>query len=420
MIDHIFYYFASCSILSTLTYGFKLITDHKTKIYKLYALCIPFFAIIMTFENYYHLDTLNTITSFCFYFILYFLIYRRNRKETTYYGIVLWSFGLIIDILAMICSKFIPYLSLLMIRSIYTIFLDIILIFILRNKKLHRWFKSLYKKISRVKFPYFRLILLITILCSLGYALYFSVVEKNIVNSNISLYVLLISVLILIIIYINCEYNNYSLKETNDHLIKSNEFYITIVDDYHILKHNIIHQLNGIKSVSNKKSIQLIEDLIKSYNENNKCSHKMQKLPIGISRIVYEKIYDCNEPNLKLGVDNIIETNVFDHLSPRRYNLLCEALGVLLDNALQATLKTKDKIIMIDMRETENSYRIKIINTFSELLDIDKLGTMKYTTKKSGHGIGLFSIIGRKKVKVKTSIINDLFINEIIINKKLD
>ena len=216
MIDHIFYYFASCSILSTLTYGFKLITDHKTKIYKLYALCIPFFAIIMTFENYYHLDTLNTITSFCFYFILYFLIYRRNRKETTYYGIVLWSFGLIIDILAMICSKFIPYLSLLMIRSIYTIFLDIILIFILRNKKLHRWFKSLYKKISRVKFPYFRLILLITILCSLGYALYFSVVEKNIVNSNISLYVLLISVLILIIIYINCEYNNYSLKETKD------------------------------------------------------------------------------------------------------------------------------------------------------------------------------------------------------------
>ena len=138
-----------------------------------------------------------------------------------------------------------------------------------------------------------------------------------------------------------------------------------------------------------------------------------------MAEILYKKkIYGFENNELSIGIDNNINSNVYDELTPKSYNLLCEALGILLDNALEATEKTKEKILMIDMKETEESYHIKIINTFQTVLDIDALGTLKYTTKKTGHGIGLFSLIGRKKLKIKTSIINDLFFNEIIIEKK--
>lgn len=420
MIQHIAYYIACCTVLITLTIGFKIITEHKEKIYWGYYFLIPLFAFIMAIENYLKLNQLNTLTSFLFYFILYFLIYRRKWKKIIFYGITLWIFGVIIDIVAMVCSKFIPFLSILIIRSIYTLFLDVILLMVLKNRKLRNWLKSLYEKIEKVRFPLFQILLLITTLISLGYSLYFLVVEGKTAQAITCLYILIVANIALIILYINREYNIYFLKETNDYLIKNHEFYVQVVNDYHILKHNIIHQLIGIKSVSNKKTISLINDLIKQYNEKSVSDQYLKKMPMGINSVVYEKIYNFNNQELKLEIDNMIETNIFENLTSRSYNLLCEALGVLLDNALQASSKSSEQMIMLDMRETSSSYNIKIINTFNEILDVEKIGTLKYTTKKSGHGIGLFSLIGKKKVKVKTSIINNLFINEIIIAKKIN
>ena len=56
-----------------------------------------------------------------------------------------------------------------------------------------------------------------------------------------------------------------SLKESIKILTRNNEFYIERLDDYRILKHNLIANLNGIKAVTNKKSVSLIDDLILKY-----------------------------------------------------------------------------------------------------------------------------------------------------------
>lgn len=418
MLYYIIYFVSACTIQLTLLYGFKKYTDHKEKIYWDWLLLALVFASIMTIEYYYKIVAINTLSSIVFYIILFYKVFKRNIRETIFYGISLWIIGVLIDFIAMCCSPILSEIPLLIVKIIYTIMMEIMLIIIFQSKSMKKLLNKLYKKILKVKFPIIEIGTLFIVLFSLGYTLYFFTIENNLELTKKSYYILILSILVLIILYIKSEYKKYTLKETNDYLITNNEVYIKAVNDYRILKHNIIHQLNGIKSVSNKKTIKLIDDLILLYTQNTQSAHNIKKMPMGISGIVYEKIYSYDSKDLQLRIDNNIESNVFNNLNARSYNLLCEALGILLDNALQATGKTKEKIIMIDMNETKSTYNIKIINTFNEILDLEKLGTIKYTTKKEGNGIGLFSIIGRKKIKVKAIIINNLFINEVVIEKK--
>lgn len=418
MLECVVYFVTVCLLELTLIYGFKRLTQHTRKVHKKYYLLIILFSGILTIEYYYKMSTLNSLTSMLCYLVLYYLLYRRSVKETVFYGTAIWIIGIIIDIIAMFGSRLFQSYPLYMVRGVYTIIMEITFILIFHMKWLQKGIKKIYDKMNRSKFPYQELILIIVVLFSLGYTLYYLMIEKNIEETATSFCFLIVSVIILIFVYINREYNLYALKETNDFLIKDNEFYLNLLNDYRSLKHNIIHQLSGVKSVANKRASKLIEALIEEYNENTKNVQNIETMPVGINGIVYEKIYSFNNKELKVEVNNKITSNVFEGLTPRSYNLLCEALGILLDNALQATEKTKEKIVMIDMQETDLVYQIKVINTFQDELDIERVGTIQYTTKETGNGIGLFSLIGRKKLRIKTTIINDLFLNEIVIEKK--
>lgn len=420
MLDYTMYYFIVTIFQLSLLYGFKKLSNHKDVIYKKFFVLPFLFSIIFTLEFYYNLSSLNALTSFICYYITFYAVFRRNLKDTIFYGTVVWIIAAGLDVISMYKSEFLNYetwnINQIIIRAIDSVILSIVLVFLYKIKKLNNFIEKLYLKLGS-NFPYVKLILLLIIIFSLCLTLLFTVQNVSLEKINKYIYILSGSVIMLIYLYLNKEYENAALKETKLNLIQNNEFYINTVNDYKILKHNIIHQLNGIKSVANKEAQELITDLIEQYNSNFINVQELTTMPTGINGIIYEKMYSYQNKNLKLGIENKITSNIFDNLTARSYNLLCESLGILLDNALEATSDSKEKIIMIDMKETSKSYNVKIINTFSDVLDFDRLGTIKYTTKKSGNGIGLFSILGRKKLKVKTSIINNLFQNEIIINK---
>lgn len=416
---YIILYVSYCLIQLAFMYAFKVLVNHRKKIYYRYLNLILVTSFLLTLGSYFHLDSLNSILSIIYYFGLCYFIFRRSIRETIFYEFAVWILGMGFDVLLMFVIKYLISLNLGIDINIYrlsnTIVMEFLLIITVHIKKLRKITNNLFDKMNESRFPYFQCSLIVILLLSLGFV-FFSVLKNN--TESTGIYFLSISILIFLFLYINKAYSNYSLTESKKYLIKNNEFYMSVVNDYRTLKHNIIHQLSGIKSVSNKESQKLIEDLIKEYNENFQVTQNMNNVPAGISGLLYEKIYSFNNKEIKLGIENSIKSNVFECLTPRSYNLLCEALGVLIDNALQATIKSSEKALMIDLKENEKEYRIKIINTFSDFLDIDSLGTVNYSTKEFGHGIGLFSLIGRKKLKIKTSIINNLFQNEIILEKK--
>ncbi len=422
MLDTIYCFIAGCMIQGILIYGYRKISNFQNTYNKKRILIIIPFALIMAVLNYYNLSSVHTICSIFFYYIDYAFIYRQNKNKVLFYGTVLWLMTALVDMITMFTLSITSIIelfssNLMILRVVDTMAICLIMYAIYNIKSLNQNLSKVYDKIKKIKFPYFKIFLIIAVITSLGLTFFAIMQQKGFSDIKNIFYVLVACVSILAYSYATILYRNYVLSETKEYLIKNNEFYIKMINDYRVLKHNIIHQLNGIKSVSNKKATNLINDLIEHYNENTIHTQYLKNMPTGISGIIYEKIYNYNQTELQLSIDNHIESSVFDNLTPRSYNLLCEALGVLLDNSLEACMKTTKKTLLIDMNETENSYSIKIINTFNETLDLDKLGTAKYTTHKSGHGIGLFSLIGRKKIKIKTSIINDLFLNEITILK---
>ena len=86
------------------------------------------------------------------------------------------------------------------------------------------------------------------------------------------------------------------------------------------------------------------------------------------------------------------------------------------DNALESAKNTKEKLVYLEFKETDTEIKITVINTFSGGVDLDCLGEVNYTSKKKGHGLGLYSLF-RKNLNIKTSIKNNLFINDIAIKK---
>lgn len=412
----LFYYFLSCIIQCVHVFAFKTISNHNEKVQWKYLSLILITSLLTTLTSTLDMNVLNSILSILYIFTLYYLIFRKSLKQTIYYGFVIWITGMMIDIVIMLRNTFLPInISNNIMRIVDTSVMAILMLLISNLSFLKSFLNKMYNKIQKLNFSYFKLVFLIILIIILTHILL-----KNIINNSLDNEIALLSVFIIIIIYlyINNEYTIFSISKTNKHLIKDNEFYMGIIRDYRILKHNIIHQLTGIKSVANQESEKLIDDLIKEYNKKFQKTSYINKMPLGINGIAYERIYNFNNPKIKLGIDNKIETNIFENLTPRSYNLLCEALGVLIDNALEAASRSKEKIIMIDMTENAFFYNIKIINTFSNELDLDNLGNIAYTTKENGHGIGLFSLLGKKKLKIKTSIINNLFQNEIRVEKK--
>ena len=116
-------------------------------------------------------------------------------------------------------------------------------------------------------------------------------------------------------------------------------------------------------------------------------------------------------------MDNKIKNDPFSKLSPKVFNSISECIGIALDNAIEASEVTDNPIILMDLFEDEENIFIKIGNNFCNSIDIDELGSIYYSTKNRGSGLGLFSIMRNHLVKEKIDIINDFYYIKLQIKK---
>ena len=291
----------------------------------------------------------------------------------------------------------------------------IILILISKSKFIKRNIIKLRKSLEKINFHK-----IYTILIIISYFLFDIICFYNIEIKNFSLVVILISLsfLLFIFLFLIKQYTIYNLKITRDFLEKNNEQSMNVLLETRIFRHNFKNQLIGLKTVANKKTCLLIDDLINYYNNESRSINVFTNIPNGINGIVYEKLSNIKLKDLNISIQNKIDKNLLNKIGSRNYNLLCEALGVTLDNAIEATMASKEKILNVDFKENKDMVIVKIINSYSNTIDLDNLGNINYSSKENGHGIGLFSLISRKKINIKCNLRNNLFITTITINKK--
>ena len=123
----------------------------------------------------------------------------------------------------------------------------------------------------------------------------------------------------------------------------------------------------------------------------------------------------------KIKYELYVETGVktkLNTLSVNMYKNITKILGVLLDNAIDASKKSKDKRIIVSVSKEKSNVIFNISNTYKGKLDLDKIGT-GFTTKGFGHGYGLRLVNDIMKetnsFEVKNEILDKYYVSKLII-----
>lgn len=348
----------------------------------------------------------------------YKIFLKISYKDLLFYSIIQWSIAFIFDIVTMNLFNSLVKPSIIgqdVYRIIGSFIIAIIFCFLGKSKTIIKFVNKIKKYLYSTDYYLYLLICTIVIYYYLGY---FCIKNINEISIPIIILIIAVSLFIYIITFIIQQSQIKSLKDNIVLLSKNNEFYIERIDEYRVMKHNLIANLNSIRSSANKKTKQLIDDLIIKYKSMLKMPKNIKQLPSGVNGIIYEKIYNIKDKNLNISIDNKIKNNVIEILSARDYNMFCEAISVTLDNAIEAAEQSEEKILYLEFTEDDNKLMLKIINSFSGMIDIDELGKKNYTSKKTGNGLGLFSILKYKPIKLNSSIKDNKFICVIRVNKK--
>lgn len=422
MINQLLYFLVSCITISAVMLCFSNLTKERIKITPKLLIIIISGLIISAIFNYYQIVVVKTFFSLLYFYVVLKNMTSKSKLETFYYALIIWLLGMLLDVIIMlllsipVIYNILSNIDYLIAQTIGSIMMAILLYLISKIPLSKKAAIKIVAMALKIKPTFISDVIYISIIILINAACVF-----NLNKLSLHLYAIIIISLLLILIFstIVKNYNIKNLKEINSVIVNNTDFLLNVINDYRILKHNLTGQLLGIKSVANKESKILIDDLIMKYNTNFLSTKDINKIPSGLNGIVYEKVYSFNKQEICLAVENTINSNILDVLKPRVYNSLCETLGVLIDNALEAAYDSEEKSILIDFTEEKDFLNIKIINTFNNVIDVDNLGQLHNSSKGKQRGIGLFSIFKRNEINVNTSIYNNLFESKIRIKKAL-
>lgn len=204
-----------------------------------------------------------------------------------------------------------------------------------------------------------------------------------------------------------------------------NKTLIGLVDGVRTLKHdynNIIQSLNGYVLTKQYDKLQVhIKSLLKECNTVNNLSLIDPKIfnEPAIYGIVGSKYFLALEKDIPFELDIITNIAKINFPIPD----LSRILGILLDNALEATSKCKDPYIRLEMHFDKRKYAdvIKIYNSYdtSVNIEIENIFKKGYSTKEVKSGIGLWEVSKlvnkNPHSQIYASIENDKFVQTLII-----
>ena len=223
-------------------------------------------------------------------------------------------------------------------------------------------------------------------------------------------------------------------KEKNDILAKNykktveySEFAEGLLSEYRDFFHEYKNKLiiiKGMISKRNKEAHKYINDILKEKSVNNyRWLVEIKNIPIsGVKGIINFKLLKMKELGIDLEIyisDDIAKLKN-DFLSLKEKNDLYTILGIVLDNAIEGSLESKNKLASFQFYKENNSYIIIVANTF-KFVNIDRLDEKGFSTKGKNRGIGLHILNNLLKhhdtFKKETSIMDNFFVQKIVIRK---
>ena len=168
-------------------------------------------------------------------------------------------------------------------------------------------------------------------------------------------------------------------------------------DNIRAFKHdfnNIVQAIGGYITTNDMEGLkkyysQLLDDC-QRVNNLTTLSPEVINNP-AIYSILASKYHKADELGIKINLEIFLDLNT---LKVKIYELT-RIMGILLDNAIEATLECDEKLINVTMRKDAAHHRDLLIieNTYlNKDINLDKIFEKSYTTKPNNTGLGLLEI----------------------------
>ena len=284
---------------------------------------------------------------------------------------------------------------------------------LINNDVINKLCGKIIKYIIKIN-EYNKYLILLVLFFTINILLYF------IYNNSLDNFVIYInSFFIIIYSYIvfqlfNEKNKNYIFKEQNRTLVENLNEYEKMLDYQRVNNHENKNQLLVIKAMvekEDKKTIEYINEIIKEKREDNELMYtKAKRIPSGgLQGLVYQKMLVMQENyiNVVLDVSSNVRKIDFSNLSSKMNYDICRIMGIILDNAIEETIKfhRKEREIIISMYIDE-LFVMEVSNRIKDNIDLDKIYDKGYTSKEKGHGYGLSLL--KKIVNENIIVTNEL------------
>lgn len=302
-------------------------------------------------------------------------------------------------------------------------FVNVGITYIIRNK-LSKMIKETNSSIRIV------ILISIIILITLSLLIFRTPIDSVKLDSNfIITMILLILFCIIGFVLIKQRHESDSLIDKYIKLANYSQNNEGLLEEYRENLHESNNQLILIDNMVPKKYKDVHEYIATLLEKNKKKKYyflnDLKYLPLNeLKGFMNFKIIEMINQNLdvQVNVSKEIKKTFFKKFKVSDKDDLYSIVGVLLDNARDAALESKEKIVSIEIFMNHNDLKLIIANTYKGKVDLDRIDEYGYTTKGAKHGTGLH-IVNRiiKKNELfdkETSIIDTFFTQIITIHKK--
>lgn len=303
----------------------------------------------------------------------------------TIIGIVILILGIDINII-----RNIGYLSLLV-----SIVSCAISVYVINHKKIKNKVENFVfylcekQSIILITFCFILLLAITIILTKIG--LHFSALDDYFLN------ILLIVISLLIgYIFLKDKSNHQKLSIDYDNLFNYVQTVENCIEKTRIQNHENKNQLVTIEGMlvgKNDRAINYINSILKEkITEEDEIISKLKYIPKGgLKGLLYYKLHQMKNHNIKISIDisKEIETSNFFKLDIEEYKNICRIVGVYLDNAIEASIESKEKQIGIEIYKIKKMITIVISNTYFGKIDIQHHDKCGFSSKGKNRGYGL-------------------------------
>lgn len=387
----------------------------------LYIIC---HSIIAMLSSYFIPKPFNTFINLMAFPILIYFILKTNAlksilAEITIYTVMFLIVTPLVSLYTFIFNLTALDVSVIPIHKIfYSIILYMILFLIYIILKITKFHIKFFDKFDTCSYN----ILIINFVIGI-IAIFSQVYIESLYIDYIPVSVIVLSLIVSLVYFIISLYSLFrtSKLEQTKQLLEEEKMYNktlnTLHDNIRGFKHdfnNIVQAIGGYISTNNIDGLKLYyRDLLKDCQINNNLAVLNPELinNPAIYSLLADKYYKAEELNIQINLEVFVDLN---NLNIKTYELT-RILGILLDNAIEASSKCENKVINITFRKDKsNKILIIIQNTYiNKDINIDRIFEKGYTSKEDNandensknHGLGLWEV--RKYLRKHTNL--DLF-----------